>query len=233
MYLEICESLGLYGMAARSYDRKLRREHIYQSVNENRKCCLNWIQRYENEENWGIVNLQRQRRLKEEGEGVIAIPLKENRDRLKDDPPNYEATIHDQQNQQIPDQQSHQLEELREQYWSHLQELLKLETEKPKGLIIAKWELLRRYKIRHGVALTWVRDSQACARHGGCCGRDCGCCDRPLEPFLMPINSSKKTNSGVYGHCTVECPCCIRFRGFYKPNSAKPAPAHTSDSPCL
>jgi hypothetical protein len=35
----------------------------------------------------------------------------------------------------------------------------------------------------------------------------------------MPIGS-RREKSGIYGHCTVECPCCIRFRGFYKPDPA-------------
>lgn len=44
-----------------------------------------------------------------------------------------------------------------------------------------------------------------CAGRGGCCGRGCGCCSNrqniPERKFAV-------------GHCTVECSCCERPRGF-------------------
>lgn len=88
MYLEICEWLGLYGMATRSYIRKLSRER-YRGIGEHRKLCRDWIDLYENEENRGIDILQRQRRLKEE-EFMTATSLDEDRNRLKNNLSNYE-----------------------------------------------------------------------------------------------------------------------------------------------
>ena len=221
MYIEICKSLGFFGMAQRSYDRKLSSQYSYgrgKEAAESHKGHSDWIESYEGEETRGLEILQRQRRLEEEErENAITIPPNGNRNWLEDNPPNYES---------VPDGLGQQLEEIREEYWLHRQELIKLESEKPRGLTIDKWEMFRRCKNRQGLTLAWVRDSQACARHGGCCGRDCGCCDRPLKQFLMPTGDSRgKEKSGIYGHCTVECPCCIRFRGFYKPNLAKSAPA--------
>jgi hypothetical protein len=47
---------------------------------------------------------------------------------------------------------------------------------------------------------------QDCAGKGGCCGRDCGCCiNRPADLDTRKL--------GV-GHCTVECGCCNKARGF-------------------
>jgi hypothetical protein len=44
-----------------------------------------------------------------------------------------------------------------------------------------------------------------CAGRGGCCGQNCGCCPhREMSP-------ARKL--GV-GHCTGECGCCIKTRGF-------------------
>jgi hypothetical protein len=43
-----------------------------------------------------------------------------------------------------------------------------------------------------------------CAETGRCCGRDCGCCSNrhlPKRKFAA-------------GHCTVECHCCEKARGF-------------------
>lgn len=78
--------------------------------------------------------------------------------------------------------------------------------------------MLRRLKNGQSKSIAWEEASRACAVLDECCGRDCGCCSRSLKEFLMPVGSHKKEKSGIYGHCTVECPCCIRFRGFYKPD---------------
>ncbi|KAK4868696.1 hypothetical protein LT330_006898 [Penicillium expansum] len=44
-----------------------------------------------------------------------------------------------------------------------------------------------------------------CAGRGGCCGRDCGCC------LNRKINCTRERAAG---HCTVECDCCQKARGF-------------------
>ena len=46
---------------------------------------------------------------------------------------------------------------------------------------------------------------EECAGRQGCCARGCGCC---LNRKLLPSRSL-----GI-GHCTLECACCRRARGF-------------------
>jgi hypothetical protein len=44
-----------------------------------------------------------------------------------------------------------------------------------------------------------------CARKQGCCSRGCGCCvDRPVHG----------NRQSAVGHCTLECKCCRKARGF-------------------
>jgi hypothetical protein len=43
-----------------------------------------------------------------------------------------------------------------------------------------------------------------CAGRNGCCSRGCGCC---------ALRATESYERGV-GHCTVECSCCVSFRGF-------------------
>ena len=47
--------------------------------------------------------------------------------------------------------------------------------------------------------------SEDCVKRGGCCGRACRCCHH-----RKPTSARK---FGV-GHCTVECACCEKARGF-------------------
>lgn len=108
MFEEIYECLGLDGKTAeRSYDRERSFVDLSRSLEEVREHRWNWIERYESEEDRGIELLQRQRRLEEEGECVITTSPNGNGNWLEDSLPNYEST---------PDQQSQQLEEIREQY---------------------------------------------------------------------------------------------------------------------
>jgi hypothetical protein len=44
-----------------------------------------------------------------------------------------------------------------------------------------------------------------CARRGGCCSRDCRCCSARANDSTHPLS---------HGHCTVECGCCRKARGF-------------------
>ena len=52
---------------------------------------------------------------------------------------------------------------------------------------------------------------QDCSDRGGCCSRECGCCEQ------RHLSKKKKGR----GHCTVECRCCIGFRGFEFPEEEK------------
>jgi hypothetical protein len=53
--------------------------------------------------------------------------------------------------------------------------------------------------------------TQDCSDQGGCCSRECGCCAQ------RHLSKRKKGR----GHCTVECWCCIGFRGFELPEKEK------------
>lgn len=44
-----------------------------------------------------------------------------------------------------------------------------------------------------------------CAGRGGCCSRGCGCCMARANDLARPLG---------HGHCTVECGCCRKARGF-------------------
>lgn len=49
------------------------------------------------------------------------------------------------------------------------------------------------------------KQKKLCAAMGGCCGRKCGCCQKLLKgPHGLSLRA----------HCTMECGCCIRSRGF-------------------
>lgn len=52
---------------------------------------------------------------------------------------------------------------------------------------------------------------QDCSDRGGCCSRGCGCCEQ---------RHLSKRKKGI-GHCTIECWCCIGFRGFELPEEEK------------
>lgn len=192
----ICESLHLWGVARCCYELEMDREWT-----SDTKSSRSWIQRYTEEEHRGFMILQRERRLKEqEKEGPVPSPL--------NSPPEYEETS--------PSLES-QLAGLRQQYWLHQQELFRIEAEKPRGPAIGQWEMLRRVKNRQGKSIAWEEGMANCAALNGCCGRDCGCCSKPLKEISTPTGS-RQEKSEIYGHCTIECPCCIRFRGFYKPD---------------
>ncbi|KAF3405308.1 hypothetical protein DPV78_002212 [Talaromyces pinophilus] len=61
----------------------------------------------------------------------------------------------------------------------------------------------------------WVQARNQCAYNGGCCGRECQCCEKPLKVVTaheMSFIGPRKKKSGIYGHCTAECGCCIRYK---------------------
>ena len=60
-----------------------------------------------------------------------------------------------------------------------------------------------------------------CANKKGCCSRGCGCCSRREASASRPL--------GV-GHCTVECSCCQKFRGFEVSEDTKIALRNNFDS---
>ncbi len=99
--------------------------------------------------------------------------------------------------------QSRQLEDemkgIRKRIWHQEQELHKAEYSFPDPLQRSFYYLRK--------DPTWYMAPsliEYCASRGGRCGRDCGCCKQ---------RALSRRNTGL-GHCTVECACCIRDRGF-------------------
>ena len=55
----------------------------------------------------------------------------------------------------------------------------------------------------------WERKKFYCASGLGCCARGCGCCK---EGRRRHAGQSVRYDAATY--CTIECGCCIRWRGF-------------------
>lgn len=92
-----------------------------------------------------------------------------------------------------------ELQKVDGEWWFHKRAMGKLVFEKPKGAWI-RW-----YGTAGNSHNNEWRKS-LCKSRGGCCNYDCGCCQKPLN----------NTRSPKEYHCSEECPCCIRRRGFRK-----------------
>jgi hypothetical protein len=71
----------------------------------------------------------------------------------------------------------------------------------PEGSMKSAYLSFRRQPQWHMMS-QWLR--QDCANRGGCCGRACQCCENLPDPRRV---------KGL-GHCTEQCGCCHRARGF-------------------
>lgn len=94
-----------------------------------------------------------------------------------------------------------ELDELNQQYWLLERDWWAKRSSFPEGPGTRGLNLWRSHP-RWYMHRVLVDD---CAGRGGCCSRGCGCCSsREIVPARR---------LGV-GHCTVECECCIKSRGF-------------------
>lgn len=68
-------------------------------------------------------------------------------------------------------------------------------------------ELRRAFDLWRSHPLWYLHKTliEDCAIRGGCCGRECGCCRNRNPPPNRKL---------AVGHCTAECLCCQKFRGF-------------------
>ena len=117
------------------------------------------------------------------------------------------------------------IQQLLESYWKTRQILWDMDSETVRSQIMAKVKTVWNWYDSHGRLYAWVLDCLECASTGGCCGRDCGCCEKPLITYREPMKRYDVESIrivGVYGHCTAECPCCIRVRGRYHPHPRLP-----------
>jgi hypothetical protein len=97
-----------------------------------------------------------------------------------------------------------ELKQLNKKYWLYEREENRMRLETPNGPVV------RAYKTRERTSK--ITDEYLdCAGVGGCCGRECKCCEQLR-------NTNRRQGNLIYQHCTIECGCCIRHRGFYKPD---------------
>jgi hypothetical protein len=87
-------------------------------------------------------------------------------------------------------------------YWYIERELYMKEALLPKGAFLRAYNLWRS-NPKWYLHPELVND---CAGNGGCCGSDCGCCEKRVQ-------ATERRRAA--GHCTMECDCCARRRGFH------------------
>lgn len=90
---------------------------------------------------------------------------------------------------------------LQEQYWRLERVYNALEASCPSEPAKRAYFSVRKSPHWH-LLNDWLRKD--CANRGGCCGRNRKCCERPPSPSRLK----------GWGHCTSQCKCCYRARGF-------------------
>lgn len=172
----------------------------YSVLSDYFKIQKDWVQPFLLEEQRGFAILQRLDRL-------------------------IEQQLPKQQHTESDDSVKEKLTILRGEYWKHQLDLALLDAVKLINSPPVKEQMvLREFRDQLGRSFAWVQGQEGCAARGGCCGRGCGCCNKPLGLFLLPAKEQdpEKKETVVFGHCTVECRCCIEYRGCYVPDSRLP-----------
>lgn len=93
------------------------------------------------------------------------------------------------------------LEAIPKDYWLLERRLYEQEASLPRGGFLraySSWRSNPKWYLHPDL----VND---CAGKGGCCGRGCGCCEKRGQAMDRCRSA---------GHCTVECRCCAKSRGF-------------------
>ncbi|KAE8352284.1 hypothetical protein BDV28DRAFT_161892 [Aspergillus coremiiformis] len=174
-----------------------------------------WINPFEEERERGHAILQRRRRLMD-----IKVAEHPKQEGESQKPPDYKEAC-------TPAESTRQkeIQDLMEAYWASNDLLLSMIDKRSQNLYVRRVDILRNHFDRHGRPYFWVLERAKCADTGGCCGRDCGCCDKALLAYNRPFGylyPDQKRVFRVYGHCTVECPCCIQVRHRYHPHPRLP-----------
>lgn len=190
--------------------------HVFQSYFQ---IQTDWVKPYLLEEKLGVAILQRCQRLAELGRQEQTSEHLKTLCSGSRSPPKYDSVI--------PSTLAGELKILHGEYWKHQENLSLLEDIMPiNSTPVQEQMILRKHRDQSGRSYAWVLGQDKCAALGGCCGRGCGCCEKVLNQYLVPgINLAKETKEAkVLGHCTVECCCCIDYRGCYIPDSRLPSP---------
>ena len=202
--------------AIKAWEKKYPNGHL----NDKDSPDTLWMYSYDEKVGRGIAFLQRRRRLIERQPAEQASMT----ERLPDSPPpGYLEACESSFSSQIDEE----IDELTEGYWENAHEILLLEDERPRVTPdLEKFDILRDNYDRHGRSYLWMYDSEFCADSGRCCARLCGCCEKPLLTYQRPhpYHYDHKSVVNIRGHCTAECPCCIRVQRRYEPHPDLPEP---------
>ncbi|KAI9929673.1 hypothetical protein MW887_001148 [Aspergillus wentii] len=97
-----------------------------------------------------------------------------------------------------------ELDRVMQRVWMNRQAMVKLQSRSPGGVWIAEYNHITDDE-------RWEHDRRDCIRRLGCCSHSCGCCDTPRR---VPVRGHNGIELLRKTHCTMECGCCIRWRGF-------------------
>lgn len=96
-----------------------------------------------------------------------------------------------------------ELEELNAKYLEYEKEMSQLYMHKPDAAVVRAYEANQQHELRYQATNLQI----ICAARGGCCASE-----RRCKWCMKPRNTHRE--SMRFGHCTVECGCCLRYRGF-------------------
>lgn len=95
------------------------------------------------------------------------------------------------------------LGQIKPQLWKKAQDMVEIKSRPGNGSWILGFLLSSDNK-------EWERKIHYCASGLGCCARGCGCCKEGQRR-----HAGQSVRYDVATHCTIECGCCIRWRGFH------------------
>ena len=101
------------------------------------------------------------------------------------------------------------LGQIKPQLWKNAQDLVEIRSRPEHGSWILEFMLPSDDE-------EWERKQYRCAVGLGCCARGCGCCKKGRRR-----HAGQSVRNNVATHCTIECGCCIRWRGFRHPKDCK------------
>lgn len=100
------------------------------------------------------------------------------------------------------------LGQIRPRLWKNAQDLIKMDSRRDLG----SWTL----EFFQSPGEQWKREGIDCNSGLGCCARNCGCCEEGQRS-----HAEQSVRYDVATHCTIECGCCIRWRGFRRLEDCK------------
>lgn len=99
-----------------------------------------------------------------------------------------------------------EMSSIRPRFWQAVQEGNALARHSSKGAWMRERELMTKDE-------SWQLWARFCKSRGGCCDHACQCCKKPRRGLA---GQKGRIHPDKTMHCTAECGCCIRMRGFYK-----------------